>query len=284
MTSITKRVALVTGGGSGIGRGLALALAAEQCPVIVSDIAPDRAGAVVDEIKQAGGSAVAAICDVSDRASVMAMKAEAERTLGPPTLVFANAGVTSFDALEKMTSQDIDWIIQVNLMGVMHCVEAFLPHMLSVGGGHIVGTASTAGLIPSRIPYHVPYAAAKMGVIALMLNLNTDYAKDGVCSTALVPGGVRGRMIECPTVRPERFGGPAAPIQFQEDIAHKNKIIFREPEEVAQMVLRAVRNNRAMVITDETRRHYFQSLYVDTVMQAFDDAQVFADEQKAKAS
>ena len=117
MTSITGRVALVTGGGSGIGRGLALALAAEKCAVIVSDIAQDRANGVVNEIKQVGGKAVAVICDVSDLASVAAMKAEAERTLGPPTLVFANAGVTSFDPLEQMTSQDIDRIVQVNLMG-----------------------------------------------------------------------------------------------------------------------------------------------------------------------
>ena len=73
-------------------------------------------------------------------------------------------------------------------------------------------------------------------------------------------------------------------MQSKQDLAAKNKIIFRQPEEVAQMVLRAVGKNRAMVITDETRRHYFQSLYVDVVMQAFDDAQAFADEQKAKAS
>jgi short-subunit dehydrogenase len=179
-----------------------------------------------------------------------------------------------------MSSQDIDWIIQVNLMGVMHCVELFLPLMLSLHSGHIVATSSTAGLIPSRIPYHGPYAAAKMGIIALMLNLNTDYAKDGVGFTVLVPGGVRGRMLECPTVKPERFGGPAAPIRLKEDLASKNEITFREPEEVAEMVLRAVRNNRPMVLTDETRRHFFQSLYVDTVMQAFDDVQAFVDEKK----
>lgn len=282
MTSITGRVALVTGGGSGIGRGVALALAAEHCPVIVVDIALDRAVEVADEIVRSGGSAVAVPCDVSDRASVAAMKAEAARTLGLPTLVFANAGVTGFDPLERMTSQDIDWIIQVNLMGVMHCVEAFLPHMLSVQSGHIVGTSSTAGLIPSRIPHHVPYAAAKMGVIALMLNLNSDYARFGVGGTVLVPGGVRSRMLECTTVRPGRFGGPAAPIQMQHDIARENKIAFREPEEVAQMVLRGVRNNRPMVLTDETRRHYWQTHYVDIVTQAFDDVEAFVDAKQAQ--
>ena len=64
-------------------------------------------------------------------------------------LVFANAGVTSFEPFEKMTSQDIAWIIEVNLMGVVHCVEVFLPHMLAQKDGHIVATSSTAGLIPS---------------------------------------------------------------------------------------------------------------------------------------
>jgi NAD(P)-dependent dehydrogenase (short-subunit alcohol dehydrogenase family) len=283
MTSITGRVALVTGGGSGIGRGLALALAAEQCPVIVADIAVDRAADVADRIIGSGGSAAAICCDVSDRASVAALKAEAERTLGLPTLLFANAGVTSFDPLEKMTSRDIDWVIQVNLMGVVNCVEAFLPHMLSVRGGHIVGTSSTAGLIPSRIPHHVPYAAAKMGVIALMLNLHADYFKDGVGCTVLVPGGVPSRMLECPTVRPQRFGGPGAPIQLQRDIAGENAIAFREPEEVAQMVLRGIRNNRPMVLTDGTRRHYWQTLYADIVTQAFDDVEAFVDEKSRSA-
>jgi NAD(P)-dependent dehydrogenase (short-subunit alcohol dehydrogenase family) len=280
MTSIPGRIALVTGGGSGIGRGLALALAAEKCQVVVADIAMDRAAAVADEIRKTGAAAFPVVCDVSDRASVIAMKTAAEQSFGPPTLVFANAGVTSFEPLEDMTGQDIDWIVQVNLMGVMHCVEVFLPHMLAQKDGHIVATASTAGLIPSRIPYHGPYAAAKMGVIALMLNLHTDYAGHGVGCSVLVPGGVRGRMLECPTVRPARFGGPTAPIQMKQDLATRNKIAFREPEEVAEMVLRGVRANRPMILTDETRRHFFQSLYVDVVMQAFDDVQAFVDEKK----
>jgi NAD(P)-dependent dehydrogenase (short-subunit alcohol dehydrogenase family) len=280
VTDIAGRVALVTGGGSGIGRGIALALAAEGASVIVADIGEGRAPETAELIKAAGGTAVAVRCDVSDRASVRAMKEAAERTLGLPTLLFPNAGVTAFDPLDKMTSADIDWMIDVNLKGVFHCVEAFLPHMMAHGSGHICATSSMAGLIPPRIPDHVPYSAAKMGVIGMMLAMRGDYAKHGIGCTVLCPGGVQGRMTECTTVRPERYGGPAAAIPVPTDIIARNKIAFRQPDSVAQMVLRAVRDNRAMVLTDHMRRGYFQELYVDAVMQAFDDCEAFAAEEE----
>lgn len=279
MTDIAGRVALVTGGGSGIGRGLALALAAEGASVIVADIGQGRAPETVEAIRAAGGTGHAVHCDVSDRVSVLAMKAEADRTLGLPTLLFPNAGVTAFDPLHEMTPEDVDWMIDVNLKGVFHCVEAFLPHMLAQGGGHICATSSMAGLIPPRIPDHVPYVAAKMGVIGMMLAMRADYARHGIGCTVLCPGGVQGRMTECTTVRPQKYGGPAEAIPVPTDIITRNKIQFRRPDSVAQMILRAVRNNRAMVLTDHTRRGYFQELYVDAVMQAFDDCEAFAAEE-----
>lgn len=283
MTDIAGRTALITGAGSGIGRSLAHALAAEGCPVHVVDIAIDRAMTVVDEIRAGGGTAHGIVCDVSDRAAVQRMRNEAAATLGPPTLLFANAGVTAFDPIEKMSAQDIDWLLAVNLHGPMHCVEAFLPHMLDQGCGHIVATSSMAGLIPPRIPFHTPYSAAKMGVIGMMLSMYQDYARLGVGCTVLCPGGVEGRMAECTTVRPERFGGPAEAIPVPQDLISRNKIQFRDADSVARMVLRAVRDNRAMVLTDESRRGFFQTLYVDHVLQAFDDAQAFADEESALA-
>lgn len=283
MTDIAGRIALVTGAGSGIGRGLALALAAEGASVIVADIGEDRAPETVELIRAAGGSAIAVHCDVSDRRSVQAMKNEAEETLGLPTLLFPNAGVTAFDALHEMTAQDIDWMIDVNLMGAFHCIEAFLPHMMAYGSGHICATSSMAGLIPPRIPDHVPYVAAKMGVIGMMLAMRADYAKYGIGCTVLCPGGVQGRMTECTTVRPEKYGGPAPAFPVPTDIIARNKIQFRQPDSVAQMILRAVRNNRAMVLTDHSRRGFFQELYVDPVMQAFDDAEAFAKEEEALA-
>jgi NAD(P)-dependent dehydrogenase (short-subunit alcohol dehydrogenase family) len=281
MTELAGRVALVTGGGSGIGRALSLALAAEGCAVAVADIALDRAQEVAEQAAGRGVGAVALACDVADRAAVAAMKAEAVAAVGPPTLVFANAGVTSFDPLEAMAPQEIDWILQTNLMGVMHCVEAFLPDLLEAGAGHIVATSSAGALTPGRLPHQLPYGASKLALVALMLNLEADYGGRGVHGTVLLPGGVPSRILEGPTLRPARFGGPGQAIELEPGSGPKTA--FRPPEEVAEMTLRAVRLNRPVVITDETRREGFERLYVEPVRQAFDELDaVLAETQRGE--
>ncbi|CAN7285485.1 SDR family NAD(P)-dependent oxidoreductase [Phenylobacterium sp. LjRoot225] len=282
MTEIAGRVALVTGGGSGIGRGLALALAAEGASVVVADIAEGRAAEVAAEIGQAGGSAIGVGCDVSDRASIQAMKARAEQAFGTVTLLFANAGVTALQPLAEMSGGDIDWILNVNLHGVADCLHAFLPGMISAGGGHVTATASMAALIPEWLPTHAPYAAAKGGIIAMMLNLRHELSERGVGCTVLCPGGVATRIAECQTVRPDRYGGPSEAGVIPPTSVHMADLYFRPADEVAQMTLRAVRANRPMVLTEGWRREFFMRSYVGAVMQAFDDADAF-DRERAPA-
>ena len=130
MTEIRGKAAVVTGGGSGIGMGLAKELAKQGASVAIADIILANAQKVADEINAAGGKARALQCDVCDRDSINRMKDEATTALGPIQLVFANAGATSFDPLMDMTDADVDWIITVNLMGVIHCLQAFLPDMM----------------------------------------------------------------------------------------------------------------------------------------------------------
>jgi NAD(P)-dependent dehydrogenase (short-subunit alcohol dehydrogenase family) len=276
VTDIRGRVALVTGAGSGIGRGLALALAAEGASVAVADIRPEGARAVADEVKKGGGRAIGVVCDVSDRASVRRMKAEAEAALGPVSLLFANAGATAFDRLTDMTEDDVDWILQVNLMGVTNCLLVFLPPMIAARDGHVVATASMAGVLPGWIPYHAPYSAAKLGVVGMMLNVRIELAEHGVAATVLCPGGVTTSMKDSPSYRPARFGGPSNDkVRRPEGFFEEANLAFRPPEEAAQMVLRAVRDNRAMVVTDGSMRRYFTDTYVNVVMEAFDEADAF---------
>lgn len=282
MTEIAGRVALVTGGGSGVGRGLVLALAAEGASVVVADIAEARADEVAAEVGRGGGRAVAVACDVSDRASIQAMKARAEQALGPVSLLFANAGVTALQPLAEMSCEDVDWILNVNLHGVADCLHAFLPDMIAGGGGHVVATASMAALIPEWLPTHAPYAAAKAGIIAMMLNLRSELSAHGVGCTVLCPGGVATRIAECQTVRPARYGGPSDAGVAAPGAVDMADLYFRPAEEVAQMVLAAVRANRAMVLTEGWRRELFMRSYVDTVMAAFDDADAF-DRERPRA-
>src|ERR1700741_3143215 len=103
MTEIAGKTALVTGGGSGIGPGLARARAAEKASVVVADIQLDKAQAVADEIRSHGGSAIALVCDVCERDAIRQMKADANAAFGPVSLLFANAGATSFDPLMEMS-------------------------------------------------------------------------------------------------------------------------------------------------------------------------------------
>jgi NAD(P)-dependent dehydrogenase (short-subunit alcohol dehydrogenase family) len=285
MIEIKGRVALVTGGGSGIGRALALALAREGASVVIADILPDNAQVVAAEIKNSGGAALAIGCDVSDRASVKRLKSDATAAFGRSiSLLFANAGATSFERLADMSEDDVDWIIQANLMGVTNCLMAFYPDMKAAGDGHLVATASTAGLLPAWVPYHAPYSAAKLGIIGMMLNLRIEAAEFGVGCTVLVPHGVQsGMKANNARYRPERFGGPAVgDVKLPERFHEHAKIRFRPAEDVAQMVLRAVRANRAMVTTDGTLRTVFMDNYVKVVMEAFDDVDAYEAAREAR--
>ena len=131
MTEIAGRVALVTGGGSGIGKALAKALAAADASVVVADIISDNAQAVAAEITALGGRSIAVACDVCERDSIRQMKARANAVFGPVTLLVANAGATSFERLTDMSDANVDWIIQVNLMGVTYTIQAILPDMIA---------------------------------------------------------------------------------------------------------------------------------------------------------
>jgi NAD(P)-dependent dehydrogenase (short-subunit alcohol dehydrogenase family) len=277
MTDIKGRTAVVTGGGSGIGRGLALELATEGAQVAVVDILLDTALKVADEIIAAGGKAIAVQCDVCERDAVRAMKGRVEEALGPVSLLFANAGATSFERITDMEENDVDWILQVNLMGVTNCLLAFYPDMVKARDGHIFATASTAGLMPTFVPYHAAYSAAKMGIIGMMLNLRMEAAEYGVGCTVLCPGGVQSGMKDNNAkYRPARFGGPGeGGIKIPKEFSAHDNLVFRPAEEVAQLCLSAVKTNRPMVISDANMRKTFQEGYLDIVMRAFDDVEAF---------
>lgn len=273
MTEISGKAALVTGGGSGIGMGLAKELARQGARVAVADIIPDNAEKVAAAIRAAGGSAVALYCDVCDRPSVQAMRDQAQAALGPIALVFANAGATSFTPLAEMSDDDVDWIVQVNLMGTMNTVRAFLPGLVTLGDGHICATASMAGLLPGWLTEHAPYSAAKAGIIGLMMNLALELKPLGIHTTSYCPGGVAsGMKANNGRYRPARFGGPepVAEVQFTENSATHSSLAFYHPEDVAPMVLDAVRHNRAFAFDHADQRRLFRETYANVVEACYD--------------
>jgi NAD(P)-dependent dehydrogenase (short-subunit alcohol dehydrogenase family) len=274
MTEITGKSAVVTGGGSGIGAGLARELARQGASVAIADIIKDNADKVAAEITAAGGKAVALHCDVCDPHSIRLMKEQANAALGPVQLVFANAGATSFTPLAEMSDADVEWIVDVNLMGVMRTTRAFLPDLIAAGGGHICATASMAGLLPGWIPEHVPYSAAKAGIIGMMMNLALELKPHNVFTTSYCPGGVAsGMKANNGQYRPARFGGPepVAEVQFTGNSTTHTGLAFYHPDDIAPMVLEAVRNNRSFAFDHADQRRYFREIYADVVEACYDD-------------
>lgn len=274
MTEIAGKAAIVTGGGSGIGMGLAKELARQGASVAIADIKLANAQKVADAITASGGRAIALECDVCERESIAAMRDAAEAALGPIQLVFANAGATSFDPLMDMTDADVDWIIQVNLMGVINTTRAFLPGMIAAGGGHVCATASMAGLLPGWIPVHVPYSAAKAGIIGFTMNLGLEMREHNVFTTSYCPGGVAtGMKANNATYRPEKFGGPGqGEVEITEASKAHTSMDFYTPEAIAPIVLDAVRNNRPLVFDHPEQRVNFRETYSGVVEACYDAA------------
>lgn len=277
MTEIRGKTAVVTGGGNGIGMGLARELARQGAAVVVADIIADNARAVAQAIMAEGGSAIGLACDVCERESIQAMQQQAEAALGPVQLVFANAGATSFDPLLAMSDDDVDWIVQVNLMGVMNTARAFLPGMIAAGGGHLCATSSMAGLLPGWIPVHVPYSAAKAGIIGMMMNLALEMAPHNVFTTTYCPGGVAsGMKANNATYRPARFGGPGqGEVVIGEASRDHTSMAFYTPDAVAPLVLDAVRRNRPFVFDHADQRAEFRRTYAAVVEACYDDLEAW---------
>src|SRR5215469_16417765 len=169
------KAAIVTGGGSGIGAAIARALAARGATVVIADIDEPAAKAVAGAINAAGGQASIAVLDVRDAVAVADLVSQTAAGHGELGLMFNNAGIAVGGPVEQLTLDHWDRVLDVNVRGVVHGVHAAYPVMLRQGHGHIVNTASLAGLVPG--PGLAPYAAAKHAVVGLSLSLRAEGAR-----------------------------------------------------------------------------------------------------------
>src|SRR3989304_1399180 len=139
------KVAVITGGASGIGRATALALAREGCSVVVADINTERLSTTVDDIRAAGARGLAVQCDVSSDAQVDELAHQARRAFGDVDILMNNAGVMLRGKLEEMPMDEWQWIFGINFFGVVRGIRAFVPRMIERGSGHVLNTASIGG-------------------------------------------------------------------------------------------------------------------------------------------
>jgi NAD(P)-dependent dehydrogenase (short-subunit alcohol dehydrogenase family) len=188
--NLKDRVAIVTGAGGGLGRAHALALAAKGARVVVNDLGsdgtpPESARSVVAEIEAAGGEALASGASVTDFAAVQAMVAEAEARWGAVDILVNNAGVLRDRSFAKMEIEDFRFVVDVHLMGAVHCTKAVWDGMRARNYGRIVMTTSSSGLYGNFGQSN--YGAAKMALVGLMQTLSIEGAKNDIRVNCLAP-------------------------------------------------------------------------------------------------
>ena len=259
-TDLHGGAALITGGGSGIGRGIALACADEGMNVIVADIEADAAQAVADELAQKEVRSLAVQLDVSNRDALEALAERVYDEFGELRLLCNNAGVLTSRPLDQATRADWEWTFAVNLYGVVDGVDVFLPRLRAQEGpAHILITASVAGLRPNEsIPVGV-YSASKHACLAYAEVLHDELAPDGIGVSALCPGGVRTKIGVAERNRPESFGGPSLEPAFAG--ADTGAFIAMPPEEAGRIALRGVKANRRLILTHPDTRAEIEARY-----------------------
>lgn len=184
--NLNGKTAAILGGGGGIGREIALALASENVALVVGDIDVAAARAVAEEIVQAGGDAHSAVCDIGVDDSVIEFADTAFSRLGRVDIVFNHAGASLGGVLEQISSADWNWLLNLNVTGLGRSVSAFLPRMTQQGGGWIVNTSSGLGLFHD-VPFAAPYIATKAAIIAYSRALATYVCNRGIGVSVFCP-------------------------------------------------------------------------------------------------
>jgi len=244
MTDINGRVAIVTGGASGIGRGIAEQLIAEGARVAIADIDADRAAEVAAQIGARGFGV-----DVADPAAMRALADAVIAEFGGVDIVVNNAVVGPDGRIEKLTFDDFRWIMDVNFFGVVNGVQAFLPHLIAnPRGGHIVNTASMAIFLP--LEGLGPYVASKKAVYGFSQVLAQELASDerDIRVTVMPPGPVHTNIKESLRHRPAGQEGNLADVDLEATEAAE-QLRWIDPIDAGRIVTRAIRNDDFLAIT-----------------------------------
>lgn len=233
MRDFAGKVAVITGGGSGIGRGMARAFAAVGMKVVIADIELEAAQMVARELD---GTAIAV--DTSDYESVQQLADQAFGAFGEVHLLCNNAGVGMVGDILSTSIDDWRWTMSVNAFSPIHGVLAFVPRMKQQQGeAHVVNTASISGLAP--IPGLGAYSASKFAVVGMSEVLRVELAPDGIGVTVVCPGTVRTRIMESDRNRPVRYGKTSAP-SARREVSMSDAI---DPDDLGRSIVDAVRRN-----------------------------------------
>ncbi len=253
MRELAGKGAFVTGAASGIGLAMATAFAREGMKVMLADIENGALDKAVAALRATGANVHGIVCDVADPASVEGAAQASFLTLGNIHVVCNNAGVAAGGGLERISVDDWRWVVGVNLMGVVHGIRSFLPHIRKHGeGGHIVNTASMAGMNAGL--GLSPYSATKFAVVSISEGLAMQIKPLGIGVSVLCPSYVRTRIGESGRNRPEQYGPPNRDAPDSPAAAIVAEIARRleaglDPAVVAAQVLAAIRDDQFYIFT-----------------------------------
>src|SRR5262245_52730722 len=243
------KVAVITGGASGIGKGTALAMARLGTEIVIADINDRRLEETRAEIAALGGRVMAVHCDVSKDADVQHLAKVALLEMGRVDILMNNAGVVLRGALEQISMADWEWSFGINVFGVIRGINAFLPHMIARGSGHIINTGSIAGLV-ALTGEGAPYSASKFAVVGLSEALALYARPKGIGVSILCPGAVETNLHETERVvgmTPESEEAEAT----RAGIFHN---VLMTPEQIGEFVVDAVRQNRFFILPDSRQQ------------------------------
>jgi len=272
MRDFKGKTAIVTGAASGIGLGIATALAHAGANIVLADLRPEPLEAARKAIAAIGVGAVGVTIDVSDAASVAAAGKAALDAFGALHIAVNNAGVAMHGTpIEKVTPEEWDWVIGVNVKGVINGIRTFVPIIRGHGqGGHVVNTGSVSSLFVRDGRNQGAYAMTKYAVLALSEALEQELAGSGIGVSILCPGGVNTAIFDSAATRPDRFGGSYRRPQ-QEALRSAFAQGALEPIVVGRRVVQAIQDNEFYVLTHTSEREIIGTR-LDRIMAAFDRA------------
>lgn len=251
MQDVAGKVVFVTGGASGLGLAMAEAFAGAGAKIVITDVDADALTAVEARFAGRNVPVLAIELDVTDRDAFSAAAQRAVDTFGAIHVLCNNAGVYRGGRLDAVTYEDWDWVMGVNVGGVVNGLQSVLPHIKAAGEGHVVNTASMAGVV--GIAGLGVYNASKFAVVGMSEALRADLADSGVGVSVLCPGMVRTRILESERNRPDALVGDSdeaeAAARAQSEVMHMGMEAGIDPEEVGQIVVDGVRDDRFWLFT-----------------------------------
>ena len=246
MEALTGKTAFVTGGASGMGFAMAQAFLNEGMNVVIADVDGDALAAAASQLEGSNARVVAKVLDVTDRDQYATVADEVEAELGAVHVICNNAGVYRGGSMDAVTYEDWDWIMGVNVGGVINGVQTWINRIKAHGqGGHIVNTASMAGMITS--PGLGVYNTSKFAVVGMSEGLRSDLEAHDIGVSVLCPGMVRTQILDSERTRPENYAPDDATAEeaaeLQSQVMHLAMNTGIDAADVAELVVEGVRHN-----------------------------------------